>query len=56
MTLWDLYQKIPKRDIVSFLAFVGLTAGSSFRSALSIAIVAMVKPPNHHNSSLLHTV
>ena len=56
MTLWDLYQKIPKRYILCVLAFLGVANENLLRANLSIAIVTMVEPPDNHNTSLVHIV
>ncbi|CAF1558772.1 unnamed protein product [Rotaria sp. Silwood1] len=44
MTLWNLHHKIPKRYVLSLLAFFGFFNGFILRSNLSIAIVSMVNP------------
>jgi hypothetical protein len=45
MTLWNIPQTIPKRYVLSILAFFGFLNAYILRSNLSIAIIAMVKAP-----------
>lgn len=47
MTLWNMHQKIPKRYILSLLAFFGCCNSYILRANLSIAIVSMVKVKSH---------
>lgn len=46
----EMFEKIPKRYILCLFAFTGLTFLGIVRSALAIAIVAMVKRPNKHTN------
>lgn len=43
MSLWNFYQTIPKRYLLSLLAFFGFFNAYILRSNLSIAIIPMVK-------------
>jgi hypothetical protein len=47
MTLWNIHQTIPKRYLLSLLAFFGFFNAYILRSNLSIAIITMVKPTIH---------
>lgn len=47
MTRWNFPRTIPKRYILSLLAFFGFFNAYMLRSNLSIAIIAMVKPTIH---------
>jgi ACS family sodium-dependent inorganic phosphate cotransporter len=47
MTLWNFHQTIPKRYLLSLLAFFGFFNAYILRSNLSIAIITMVKPTIH---------
>ena len=47
MTRWNFPQTIPKRYVLSLLAFFGFFNAYILRSNLSIAIIAMVKPTLH---------
>ncbi|CAF2744252.1 unnamed protein product [Rotaria sp. Silwood2] len=44
MTLWNLHHQVPKRYVLSLLAFFGLFNAFILRANLSIAIVPMVNP------------
>ncbi|CAF0886174.1 unnamed protein product [Rotaria sordida] len=44
MTLWNFHHQIPKRYVLSLLAFFGFFNAYILRSNLSIAIVSMVNP------------
>jgi len=50
MSLWNLQQTIPKRYLLSLLAFFGFFNAYILRSNLSIAIIPMVKPTIHISS------
>ena len=59
MTPWNIHQTIPKRYILSLLAFFGFFNAYILRSNLSIAIITMVKPMIHissKNVSVIHPV
>ncbi|CAF3774423.1 unnamed protein product [Rotaria magnacalcarata] len=50
MTLSNIYQRIPKRYVLSLLGFFGLFNAFVLRSNISIAIVAMVTPTIDNSS------
>ena len=59
MTWWNMPQTIPKRYILSLLAFFGFFNAYILRSNLSIAIITMVKPTiyiSSNNISVIHPV
>jgi hypothetical protein len=51
MSLWNFHQTIPKRYLLSLLAFFGFFNAYILRSNLSIAIIPMVKPTIHISSN-----
>lgn len=51
MARWNFPRTIPKRYILSFLAFFGFFNAYILRSNLSIAIITMVKPTLHITST-----
>ncbi len=51
MTPWNFHQTMPKRYILSLLAFMGFFNAYILRSNLSIAIIAMVKATIHITSN-----
>ncbi len=59
MSLWNFHQTIPKRYLLSLLAFFGFFNAYILRSNLSIAIIPMVKTTIHispNNVSIIQPV
>jgi hypothetical protein len=50
MTPWNFPQTIPKRYVLSLIAFFGFFNAYILRSNLSIAIITMAKPTIHISS------